>query len=125
MATTGENPPTILLAWEVLRMKASEGPGLGCKKVYKPLELLQCIPVAYSTAGQILTRLERAGYIKKDTHGTRRLISVDLLKTGPLGEDILGKQNDEQPAQKPKPQIDIRSTRYKINANTRNDTRTC
>jgi hypothetical protein len=95
MDKPGRKPGKILRAWEILTKKASEGLGLGEKTVYEPLELLQLNgPMSYGTASQILTRLENAGYIKKHTNGSTRLVLIVLIKDE-LGEDILGKQNQE------------------------------
>jgi len=102
MARQGRKPEKLLRAWEVLTKKANGGLGLGDKTVYQPLELLQLNgPMSYGTAGQILTRLEGAGYLEKHTNGTTRLLYVKLLKTGPLGEDIL-RIKPEEPAPRTK-----------------------
>lgn len=102
MAKTGKKPEKILRAWEVLTKKAG-GSGLNNKIVYEPLELLQLNgPMSYGTASQTLTKLEDTDYLRKHTNGTVRLLYVELLKTGPLGEDILGKQDAKEPAQKPR-----------------------
>ena len=58
--------------------------------VSDPYKLFDANGVPYGTAGKILNKLEKAGYIEKRTNGGTSIIYIKLLKIGELGEDILG-----------------------------------
>jgi len=93
MARQGRKPEKLPRAWDLIRKRAREGPSLDKKTMYEPLaDLVLNVPMAYNTASQFLTKLEKYEYIKKHTNGTIRLVFIEVLKFTDLGEDILGKQ---------------------------------